>query len=636
MYKILTASSDNYITNKNVGDFRTTDANVGSAGTLDLFKLYSESTLTNSAATASISYTGQPSDSNTLTIISTDSTVRVYEFDPSVTNGNALGSNIGVTIGSDADETYANLKSAIDGASGHNGGSAGSKISVSHTDNNDNTGTVTFTQAVKGIEGNTNISGTASNSTIKSFEGGTGSDLGPVELSRILLKFDLSEVSTINQNKCPVDHPSFSATLKMFDIYGGQTTPSNFAVRVYPLSQSFDEGIGRDIVRYSDLGSSNFVTASILDGTISKWNIPGANSKGVLKSELLDIVETGVLDSTEGSVNLYVDQSFSTGKENLEIDVTKIISGTVKSLIPDCGFRVSFSPTIENNQKTYFVKRFASRNATDPTMRPQLVIKYDDTIQDYHKGMNFNISGSLFLNNFVNGGYSNILSGSTSSPGTLEEISGDNCLLLKIFTGSYEKYMSGSSHSIGNINSTGVYSASFLIDKFDENLIDHVNTSGSIKFTTVWTDTDQLTIYHSGSFDISNNNTTAFNNSTNRLIVNITNLRKKYYRDSVSRFRIFVENVDKVVKYVKVPREKPSEVFYNMRYAVIDVDTGKYIIPFQKSDNSTLLSVDSEGMYFDLDMSSLPSKRIYKIVFLLSDKNEERIIENTASIFRVI
>ena len=214
-------------------------------------------------------------------------------------------------------------------------------------------------------------------------------------------------------------------------------------------------------------------------------------------------------------------------------------------------------------------------------MRPQLIIKYDDTIQDYHKGMNFNVSGSLFLNNFVNGEYKNILSGSTSSPGTLEEISGNNCLLVKVFTGSYEKYTSGSSYNIGDINYSGIYSASFLIDKFDENLIDRVNTSGSINFTTLWTDDKELTIYHSGSFTVKNDNTTTFNNSTNRLVASITNLRKTYYKNSVSRFRVFIENVDKVVRYVKIPKEKPSEVFYNMRYAIVDVDTGKYIIPFR-------------------------------------------------------
>ena len=42
MYIIATASADTYITNKIVDGSRTEDANVGRAGTLDLFKLYNE------------------------------------------------------------------------------------------------------------------------------------------------------------------------------------------------------------------------------------------------------------------------------------------------------------------------------------------------------------------------------------------------------------------------------------------------------------------------------------------------------------------------------------------------------------------------------------------------------------------
>jgi hypothetical protein len=49
MYRILSASKDTYITNKIInGSFRATDANVGQAGTLDLFKLYNENSLTGS------------------------------------------------------------------------------------------------------------------------------------------------------------------------------------------------------------------------------------------------------------------------------------------------------------------------------------------------------------------------------------------------------------------------------------------------------------------------------------------------------------------------------------------------------------------------------------------------------------
>ena len=43
----LTASADTYITNKIINNsFSASDANVGRAGTIDLFKLYNESSLT--------------------------------------------------------------------------------------------------------------------------------------------------------------------------------------------------------------------------------------------------------------------------------------------------------------------------------------------------------------------------------------------------------------------------------------------------------------------------------------------------------------------------------------------------------------------------------------------------------------
>ena len=96
--------------------------------------LYTEPTPSRSVT---ISYTGQPDDGNTLTLIDSNNVSKTYEFDPTVTNGNAIGSNVGVRIGEDADETFANLKSAVLSVAGHNG-----KIVVSHQDNNDDTGKI--------------------------------------------------------------------------------------------------------------------------------------------------------------------------------------------------------------------------------------------------------------------------------------------------------------------------------------------------------------------------------------------------------------------------------------------------------------------------------------------------------------
>ena len=46
MFRRLKATKDTYITNKIIkNDFRATDANVGEAATLDLFKLYNENSI---------------------------------------------------------------------------------------------------------------------------------------------------------------------------------------------------------------------------------------------------------------------------------------------------------------------------------------------------------------------------------------------------------------------------------------------------------------------------------------------------------------------------------------------------------------------------------------------------------------
>ena len=143
MLRVLSASKDGYITNKIINNrFRATDANVGQAGTLDLFKLYNESTI-------------------------------------------------------DGEEK-------------------------------------------------------------------------PIELSRLLIKFDLNPIIEMqNSGQLSVGDSSFKASVKLHDIYGGQTTPTNFNTIIFPLAKNFDEGSGFDIVEFKDLGATNWVTASYSAGVIN-------------------------------------------------------------------------------------------------------------------------------------------------------------------------------------------------------------------------------------------------------------------------------------------------------------------------------------------------------------------------------
>ena len=510
MYRILTASKDTYITNKIINnDIRATDANVGRAGTLDLFKLYAEST--------------------------------------------------------------------------------------------------------------------------------SGSDTSPTELSRVLLKFDLEPLRSITGSFLDYSHSSFKCFLKLTDVYGGQTIPSNFRLLVAPLSKSFDEGIGRDIISFSDLDSCNFITASVSGQTPANWTFTGSNKEGLLGSDDLDIITSGNLHDGNGVAFLWKDQLFESGKEDLNIDVTTIVSGVLAAQIPDHGFRISFSGTLETDEKTRFVKRFASRHATTIESRPKLVVHYNDRQEDHHKNFFFNLTGSIFLNNFHRNEPANALDGRTGS-----EIKGDNCLVVRIESGSHDqgtfftKSITGSQHKIGDNYITGVYSATFAIGEFASGTLrNEIVNAASATFNTYWGSTDYKVGFHTGSFIANTVRRTGFDNSPDKLFLNVTNLKSNYRSFEKVRLRVFVENLGKEIIFKKKPLESPSEIFTQMYYRVRDAFNGKVIIPFDKKYSGTLLSTDSDGMFFDFYMDSLISGRVYIFDFLIKDFGTDRVFTNVGTKFRV-
>ena len=256
MYKILTASADTYITNKVIStSARAIDANMGNASTIDIFKLYDEST-----------FSGHP---------------RTY-----------------------IDDSATDLLHSTDDLN------------------------------VESI---------------------------PIELSRGLVKFDLSDIT-----EAQAATTGFSATLKMYDVYGGQTTPSNFSLLVVPLAVEFDEGAGRDVESFNDLDTCNFVTASYSSGVTTDWGTHYEDGDGNL---CFNIDATSDFEAGYNAT-----QEFETGQEDLSVDVTDAVKAMVDATITNHGFRISFISDEEKDDKTRFVKRFVSRHSNDKNKTPRLII----------------------------------------------------------------------------------------------------------------------------------------------------------------------------------------------------------------------------------------------------------------------
>lgn len=447
---------------------------------------------------------------------------------------------------------------------------------------------------------------------------------GQTELSRVLVKFDLQPIFDLTGSVIDINSSSFRAYLQLFDIAGGSATPSNFNLIAYPLSQSFDEGVGRDLSAFNDLDVANFVTASYTSQD-NVWFATGANAGGLLGSSDIDYISSGNLGS--GVVNLFTTQNFLKGNEDLSMDITTIVSATIAGKIPDKGFRISFTSSEETDQKTRFVKRFASRHASNAILRPRLLIKCNDTLFDSSNSFYFDSSGTLFLQNFNGSTPANIVSGSALTP-----VAGSNCLILNLTTGSFSFVATGSQHRAGTGDSfvAGVYSASFAIPSNTSTVVTGtvtlsslIATSGSVKFQTFWDSLDRTVCYHTGSLTIQRTSRAQGNFTTRSPYLSITNENPSYTTKDVIRFRVFGSDTNAQYNLpVKRKRIIQSIIYEKVYYQVIDRFTGNVVIPYDTTNDSTRLSTDSQGMFFDFYMQSLIPGRSYSFQFLIVERDQ--------------
>jgi len=454
-----------------------------------------------------------------------------------------------------------------------------------------------------------------------------------IELSRILIKFDLTPVTTMQDNaKIDVNSSNFKCILKLHDVYGGQTTPSNFHIIVFPLTQKFDEGSGYDVSQFEDIDSSNFITASVTSGTPVLWNRQGALASGSLGDSGIDVIVSGALAGPSGTETVAIAQQqyFENGEDDLYVDVTKFVSGVYSSQITNHGFLIAYSGSYEQNDKTYYVKRFASRNVSNTAIRPKLIIKYDDSVHDNHSDFIFDVTSSIYLNNFHYSDTANILSGAGATA-----LTGNECMEVKIESGSFKKSFNVSQALRGVNRMTGMYSASFAISSFESTLRDDLLYSGSITFREVWGSTDGTVSFLSSSLTINNNSRLAFESKHQNLLVSLLNLRESYKVGDVVKIRVFSEDRNRSVVFKKLPIENTSQVYHEMYFRVRDFQTDDIIIPFDTTNKSTRLSTDSSGMYFEFYVDSLPRGRTYVFDFLIKKNGFDTIITDAASKFRV-
>ena len=225
-------------------------------------------------------------------------------------------------------------------------------------------------------------------------------------------------------------------------------------------------------------------------------------------------------------------------------------------------------------------------------------------------------------------------------------MSGDDCIVVKLTSGSvgrgtyFSKIITGSQHKIGENFVDGIYSASFAISQWDASqtsgsLTRQIQNAGSASFTEVWGSVDGTVPYMTSSLVVLATNRTSFVNNLQRLLISITNMQSEFRSSDKYRFRVFAENIDRPILAKKTPFVTPSEIFTSLYYRIRCIDDGSIVIPFDSQHGSTLCSTDTDGMYFDLYMDSLPKGKLFTIDFLLKDRGVDQIFTDVAARFKI-
>ena len=408
-----------------------------------------------------------------------------------------------------------------------------------------------------------------------------------VELSRILLDFPISEIQQDRDNAILPTSGNVNFVLKLDNATHPFSLPKKYSLVVNPVSSSWDEGFGLDMETYRDTGPVNWISAS----STQAWSTEGG-----------DIYESPQFE-----------QYFENGTEDLEIDVTELVESWLTGSVPSYGLMVKLSSSLEQEERSYYTKKFFSRGSEFFFKKPWIEARFDATVKD-DRGKFYMYSpfipteenyNTIYLYNSYRGKLYDIpavgqgdvhvglyATASLPLPSPLEMLGG-----VTMVTGSWV--------------STGIYKADVAIDTSLETIYD------------IWFDTSNNALASGGPITVLNPDE-ASNFTKDDYVVNIKNLKQKYYTDETARLHLFIRGSQwNPNSYTSLNTTTKNEIVEDMYYKVYRIADGYDAIPYGTgSQHHTRLSFDVNGNYFDLDMAILEPGYSYGLKFTIFDTNE--------------
>ena len=416
------------------------------------------------------------------------------------------------------------------------------------------------------------------------------------ELSRVLTKFDIASIESDRTAGVIPANGSVSFYLRLFNAETSKTVPRNFTLVAQAISKSWTEGDGLDLENYKDSGVSNWISAS-----------------------------SGVAwDSAGGDYHALpvFSQSFATGLEDLEIDVTTLVEEWIDDSKNNYGIGIRLTSSEESALTSYYTKRFFARGTQYFFKKPVIEARWNSSLQDDRGDFYMSSSlapaadnlNTLYLYNYIRGRLTNIPAVGTGEIYVdLYETLGGDALTQTIDTPATGGYVS-----------TGIYSCSVCLTGTYSSLRDVWHTGGVQYFTgTISTQTVAATAVSTGN---------------NRYITKIKNLKNKYFSEEEARFNVYVRSKNwSPTIYTVASSEIENTIIPSASFRVYRVLDGYNAIPHGTgSDLQTILSYDVSGNYFNLDMSLLEPGYEYGIKLAFYDSQRQSWLEQDQKfLFRV-
>lgn len=400
---------------------------------------------------------------------------------------------------------------------------------------------------------------------------GQVSDLS-TEKSRILIQFPISQIISDRNNKLISPSGSSQFILKLTNSSHSDSSLENINFSVFPLSRSWTEGNGLDMEQYLDRGVANWISASNTEG----WTIPGGDV--IYSQEIQSFIESST--------------------DNLEVDVTSIVEKWISGEIQNNGFLISLSSSLEEDEQSYYTKKFFARRSQFFFAKPIIEVRSNSSIKD--KRNSFYASSSLadsednlntlFLYNSVRGQLKNIPSIGTGS------------IFVSLYSGTVDSGPVGIKLSLNNsvqqvtggFYSTGIYTASVSIDTKNQFLYD------------VWSDANGNQI-HTGSVIQVKFLNLLDGDEIPEYILTMPTLKNSYKYNENVRFRIESKNKqwDSNVYHISA-YEPDNTIIENLYYKIVRISDSYVAVDYGTgSYKHTLCSYDQSGNYFDFPMNIL-------------------------------